>query len=229
MSASIVPHLVAKDYRLMRRVVSSFAVVSVAGIVLLSLLFGRVPNWVLYNFGFLLLVSPAATCGIVVLMKTNVFEREKATQPFIMSLPVTVGEFTRAKLWVNLPIFCGFWAAVAAVGFYFAFGRGLFPLGAVPFVTMVFAGGFLAYCCILAVSLVFQSLGITILAITLFEIATSGSLYAAAYTPQIGRYIWGAEPVWNATAVGVVVAQVLAAVAVLGVSLVVRGRRRDFV
>ncbi len=229
MSASIVPQLVAKDFRLMRRVVATFALVSLVFIALLAALYGRVPNWVMFNFGFILLVSPAGTCGIVVLMKTNVFEKEKATQPFIMSLPVTVREFTRAKLWVNLPIFAGFWLLITVVGFYFAFGLHLFPLGAVPFITMVFLGILVAYACILSTSLLSQSLGVTILAITLFEVASSAYLYAAAYSEPIRSHILGPVMVWNPTAIAIVAAQILVVLSVLSATLLIQNGKRDFI
>ena len=229
MSPSIVPHLVAKDLRLNSRIILAFVLVSLVFIAILSLIWGHVPMAVMANFGFILLVGPAGTCGIVVLMKTNVVEKEKSTQAFIMSLPITVREFTRAKLWVNLPVFGLFWAAITAVGFHFAFGRGLLPLGAVPFVTMVFLGGFVAYTGILAVSLLSQSLGITVLCIALFEVATSGYLWTVVFLEPIAHNILGAEAVWNPTAIAIVVVQVLVAVSVIGVTLLVQNTKRDFI
>ena len=229
MSQSIVPQLVGKDLRLMSPIILGFVVVSAVFIAILSLICGHVPVPVVANLGFIMVIGPAATCGIVVLMKTNVFEKEKSTQPFIMSLPITVKEFTRAKLLVNLPVFGLFWAAVSAVGFYFAFGRGLFPLGAVPFVTMVFLGGFVAYTCILAVSLIFQSMPITVLMIALFEVATSGYLWTVVFLKPIAQHVWGPQPVWNATAMAIVAAQVLVAVSVIVATSLIQNTKRDFI
>ncbi len=229
MTTSVVSHLVAKDLRLNSRIILAFCLVSLAFVAILSLLWDHVPFAVLANFGFILLVGPAGTCGIVVLMKTNVLEKEKSTQAFIMSLPITVREFTRAKLWVNLPVFGLFWAAITAAGFYFAFGRGLFPLGAVPFVTMVFLGGFVAYSCILAVSLLSQSLGITVLCIALFEAATSGYLWIVVFLKPIAQHIWDKQPVWNETAIAIVAAQVLVAVSAIAVTVLIQNTKRDFI
>ena len=229
MSASIVSQLVAKDYRLMRRVIATFAVVSVVCMAALYGVRGHVPNWVLLNVGFVMLLGPVGTCSIVVLMKTNVFEKEKSTQPFIMSLPVTVKEFTRAKLLVNVPIFAAFWAVVTAVGFYFAFGLGLFPLGAVPFVTMIFLGVFVAYACILSTSLLTQSLGITILAITLFEMASSAYLTGIAWLGPIAQHITGPVPVWNTAAIAIVAAQVCVIAGVLTATALIQSTKRDFI
>ena len=228
MSASIVPQLVRKDVRIMRGTILSHAIVSLVAIALLWLLIGRIPHVVVLNLGLILVVGPAATCGIVLLIKTNVFEKEKSTQPFILSLPVTVREFTRAKLLVNLLVFTVFWLVATGAGFYFAFGLDLLPPGAIPFVTMVFVGVFVAYACILGVSLAYQSLGITVLSITLFEMATSGYLWAIAFLEPIREYVFGSAAVWNATAVAIVGTQLLAVVAVIGATLLVQSRKRDF-
>lgn len=229
MSGSIVPQLVRKDLRLISRILLIFGLFSAGCIGILNLLWGRVPAVVMSNLGFILLIGPAATCGIVVLMKTNVAEKEKSTQAFIMSLPVTVKEFTRAKLWVNLPIFVLFWASISAAGFHFAFGRGRLPLGAAPFFTMVFLGGFVAYACILSVSLLSQSLSVTVLSIAIFEIGTSAYLWAVAFLPPIAQNILGPQAVWNPAAIAVVAAQALVAVAAITGTLWIQTLKRDFI
>ncbi|ESQ87079.1 hypothetical protein ABAC460_21150 [Asticcacaulis sp. AC460] len=229
MSASIVPQLVLKDFRLHRSIILVFALVVLLSAGLVSFLIGRIPDWVALNLGFILLLGPAATCGIVLLMKSNVFEKEKSTQAFIMSLPVTVREFTKAKLLLNLPVFGLFWLAVSAAGFYFAFGRGLFPLGAVPFVTMVFLGVLLSYTCILSTSLVSQSLGLTVLSIALFEMVTSAYLWTIAYLEGTRRYIWGSQIVWTPMFLAIVAAQILAAAGVIAITLHLQNRKRDFI
>jgi len=229
MSASIVPQLVKKDFRLMRGTILSFAVLSLVCIGILAFAHGRMPDWVLYNLGFVLLVSPAGTCGIVILMKTNVFEKEKSTQPFIMSLPVTVREFTAAKLLINLPVFMAFWTAVSAVGFYFAFGLGLFALSTLPFVVMVFLGGFVAYACILAVSLITQSLGITVLSIAIVEMVTSAYLWTIAYLDPVTHHVYGPTVVWSPEAIAIIAAQAGVAVLAIAATLLIQNTRRDFI
>ncbi|MEO7691515.1 MAG: ABC-2 transporter permease [Sphingomonas sp.] len=229
MSASIVPQLVRKDFRLMSRTIAMFGLVSLVCIGILAALYGHVPTWMLLNMGFLLLVSPVGTCGIVILMKTNVFEKEKSTQPFIMSLPVTVKEFTRAKLLVNLPLFAAPWLVISAIGFYFAFGLGLFPLSTVPFAAMVFLGGFLAYTVILCVSLMFQSLGITVLTIAIVEMGTSGYLSTIAYLDPIAHHVAGSQIVWNSAAIAIAGAQIGVAILLIVATMFIQNMKRDFI
>lgn len=229
MSQSIVSHLVKKDFLIMRKTILHFCWVVVAGIVAISFLFGRVPNWVFVNLAFTFLIVPAFTCSIVMMMRTNVSEKEKSTQLFIMSLPVTVKEFTLAKLLVNLPLFFVFWMVGCAVAFYFAFGLGVFPKGTLPFITMIFLGVMLAYVCSFSVSLISQSLGITVLAMSLFELATPVYLWTIAYWEPIGSHVYAANMVWNSAAIGIVSTQILSVILVVFATWRIQLKKKDFI
>ena len=229
MTTSIIPQLVKKDLLIMRKMILVCCLICITSIGVLSLLYGDIPDFVFANVGFTALIAPAAVCGIILLMKTNVDEKEKSTQIFIMTLPVTVKEFTLAKLLVNLPVFSAIWIVVTAVAVYFCFGLGLFPLGTVPFITMVFLGVFVAYTCILSVSLLCQSLQMTILAIMFFEIGTSAYLWVIAYFDPISNYIYGPGAVWNTAAMAIVTLQLLVAVSAIVVTVFIQNGKRDFI
>ena len=229
MTASIVPQLVRKDILLWRRLIMVFYGVSLGCIAVLGALYGRIPDRVMVSVGSTLLIAPVGTLGMVLLTQTNVFEKAKSTQAFIMSLPVTVREFTLAKVLVNVPVFGALWLVTTGTAFWFAFGLDLMPLGTLPATTMVFLGVFAAYVCILGVSLLSQSLGITILAIMFFEMGTSAYLWAIVYLDPISRHVYGPVPVWNTTAIGIVAMQILVIVAVTVATLTIQNRKRDFI
>ncbi|WP_189419051.1 hypothetical protein [Cellvibrio zantedeschiae] len=229
MSTSIIPQLVIKDLLITRKIILIFCAINILFIAIVGVLFGRVPNWAFVNLAFVLLVAPLFTCGMVLVFRTIVMEKVKATQPFIMSLPVTVKEFTAAKLWVNLPIFCALWVLSCGVTFYFAFWLGVFPYGTLPFVTMIFLGALLAYICILSASLIFQSHGITIISILLFELATSAYLWILVYLKPIANHIYGPVSVWNSTAITVIASQIFAAIFVILMTIYIQNKKRDFI
>lgn len=229
MNSSIIPQLVRKDFLMMRKTIVIFCLVSLTAIGVTGLLVGRVPNWVLVNIAFILLLAPIATCGIVVLMKTIVAEKEKSTQLFIMSLPVTAKEFTLSKLLVNLPVFGTLWLAVSGVAFYFAVGLGLFPAGTVPFIIMILLGVLVAYVGILSVSFLFQSQSITILSICIFELGTVAYLWVIAFLDPIANHVYGPDMVWNLTAITIVSTQVLVIIAALLMTLHLQNKKRDFI
>lgn len=213
---------------MMRKMLLVFTVMTFAAIVVISLLFGRVPNWAFANLAFTLLIAPVATCAMLLLMKTIVLEKQKSTQLFIMSLPVSVKEFTTAKLLVNLPVFTLFWLVITSVAFYYAFERGILPYGAVPFVVMVFVGILIAYIGTLSTGLLFQSYGGTIFAMFFFELGTPAYLWIISYLDSIAIYKYGAVSVWNSTAVSIVVTQIFVAVVMLWVTVYVQNKKRDF-
>ena len=229
MTNVIIPQLVRKDLLIWRKLILIFYAVSLTTIGLVGVLYGRIPDRVLLNIGFTLLITPVGTLGIVLMIQTNVFEKVKSTQPFIMSLPLTVREFTLAKLLVNVPVFGALWLVTTGTAFWFAFGLALLPLGAVPMVTMTFLGVFVAYIYILAVSLLSQSLGITIIGIMVFEVGTSAYLWVIVLLDPISRNVWGSIPVWNPTAIGIVTLQVFLAVAAVFAIPVFQNRKRDFI
>lgn len=229
MNQSIVPQLVCKDLSLMRGMILIFAGVILASIAIVGALVGRVPDWLLVNFGFTFLMGPAVACGIVLVIMTVVMEKEKSTQPFILSLPATVREFTRAKLWVNVPVFTLFWLVASGAAIYFAFGHALLPMGALPLVTMIFLGVFIANIGILATGLLSQSMGWTKLSIPVLEMGTSAYLWTIAYLDPINRHISGPVAVWDATSIGIVAGQGAVAVIVLLMTISVQTTRRDFI
>jgi len=229
MRATIIPQLVRKDLLITRRAIIIFCLVCLASLITISLLFGHIPNWVFFNLGFTLLIIPACSCGIFLAMKTIVMEKEKSTQSFIMSLPVTVREFTLAKLLVNLPVFGVLWLLISGVAFYFCFGLGVFPYGAVPFITMIFAGIFVAYTGILCASLLFQSMAVTILTVMTTELGTAAYLWIVAYLEPIKSHVYGSEMMWNSTAISIVGAQVLVAAVALLMTWYIQSKKRDFI
>jgi len=229
MSHSIIPLLMKKDFLMTQKMIFIFCVVTLACIVIISMLFGRIPNVVFFNLGITLLIAPAGTCGIVLLMKTIVLEKQKSTQLFIMSLPVTVKEFTLSKLLLNLPVFTAFWLVITGVAFYFAFGLGLFPYGTVPFITMIFLGILVAYIGILSAALIYQSYGITVIASLCFEMGTPAYLWIIAYLEPINRHVYDPHMVWNPTAIIIVATQIFVACTMLLITWHLQTQKRDFI
>jgi len=229
MSNSIIFQLARKDFLIMRKTIMIFCLVNLIAILIVSSLFGRLPGWAFINLGFTLLISPAFTCAIVVLMRTIVMEKEKSTQIFIMSLPVTVKEFTLAKLLINLPLFFALWLMITGVAFYFAFGLGIFPHGSIPFITMIFLGIFVAYISTLCAGLIYQSISVTILAMCGFELGTPAYLWIIAFWEPINSHVYGPHMVWNSTAITIVATQIFSAISMVLMTIYIQHKKQDFI
>lgn len=229
MSESIVLALVKKDFHMVRKTIINFSLISILCIAAIVLMFGKVPNWVFVNLAFTLLIAPPFTCAIVILMRTNVLEKEKSTQVFIMTLPVTVKEFTTGKILVNIPLFFISWVMICAIAFYFSFGLNIFPQGTIPLITMIFLGVLLAYIATFSVSLTSQSLGITVLFMCLFELGTPVYLWIIAFLEPINSHLHAPQAVWNATALSIVALQILSVAFILWNTWKIQTKKIDFI
>jgi len=227
MNIPLIYQLVLKDLRLWRRLILIFAAAAIGCVGLLALLYDRIPQSVFMNLGLTLVLTPLGTLGIVLLIQTCVFEKAKSTQKFIMSLPVTATDFAVSKLLVNIPIFAVGWLALVAVACSFVYQKGVLPVGSVPYVTMIFFGVFVAYLGILCVSLLCQTLGLTIISIMVFEVLTSAYLWLLTLVPSIGGYLYGKTVVWNAASWMVILVQVAVGVAFVAGTLMIKCRQRD--
>ncbi|RYY03753.1 MAG: hypothetical protein EOO53_07620 [Gammaproteobacteria bacterium] len=229
MSNSIIAQLVKKDFLMTRNTIFIFCLITLASVAAIYMIFGHVPEVVFLNLGFTLLIAPAITCAIVLLMKTIVMEKQKSTQLFIMSLPLSIREFTTAKLLLNLPVFTIFWLGITAVAFYFSFGLGLFPYGSVPFITMIFLGIFVAYVVILSIAILYQSYGVTVITMLCAELGTPAYLWVIAYSEPINSHVYESHMVWNSPAITIVATQILLIILVPLMAWHIQNKKRDFV
>jgi MFS family permease len=229
MKHSIISQLVKKDLLIMRKTIFTLCVASLVFAGITGLLFGRIPHWAFINLAFILLMAPAVTCGLVLITKTIVMEKEKSTQLFIMSLPVTVKEFTLSKLLVNVPIFFTLWLLGSSLAFYFAFGLGFFPFGTLPFLSILFLGILVAYIGILCMSFVFQSHGVTAISNLIFSMGTAAYLWIIVYLDPIEMHIYGQVSLWNSTAISIVATQMMVALAAVLITWNIQTKKRDFI
>lgn len=181
------------------------------------------------NLGFSILMTAVAGCGVHCLMKTVIDEKVKLTQPFIMSLPITITEFSTAKLALNLIVFSTIWLPACTVCFVMGFGEDRLPPGSIPVMSFVLVGIFLAYTTALCVCVVTQTYGYAILAIIIGNFITVFYLWGIVYWEPIGTYVWGTEVVWNSTAISIIAAQVLAIISLLPTTVFIQSRKTDFI
>ena len=225
MSDSLVTRLVLKDIHLMRIPIVWYWL---GGILAVSIVvIGGEP---LGLAGFILFVAALAAAGIHAIMATVVEERREQTLPFIMSLPITVKEYTSAKLIANLIMFLSVWITLSAVGFVVTFaGNAGQPDGLIPFATILLVSILVAYIFILAVAIVSESIGYSIAAIVVGNLGTQIFLWFVADLHAIRSVMGGAQAVWTATAVGILTVQAVSIVLLIVATYLLQARKKDFV
>jgi len=218
MKTSIVPGLVRKDVRLLLTPALAWWLGGLGAVALMA--FGP------FLLGMILFVTCLAGAGFHVAVQSTVEERREGALVFLMSLPVTPGQYVAAKLLANLAVFTPLWLTLSGASLI-VFAPGGMAHGAFPFVVIVLVGIFLAFVVVLATSLVSGNLGAAIAAIVGANIATQLFLWWLVDLPSVRAVMQGEEVVWNTALVRALVGQLLAIVALLGASLSVCSRRRD--
>lgn len=178
---------------------------------------------------FIVFITAMYGAAIHPIMQTVVMERQDKVLAFVMSLPVSVRQYTTAKLIANLAVFTMVWGALSiaflAVGFA---GEGGIPDGAIPFATIILLTIFLAYTFILAVGLVGESVGFCTAAIGVASV--SAHLFANWIVdhPGLAPYLSADNATWTSGAIQVLTLQVLLIVGLIVATYFLQARKQDF-
>ena len=96
--------LIQKDWYLQRFVILGYSLAGLVALVLVNL-----PDQTWANIGNLLLISVLIAFGFHLAVGNIITERSQHTLPFIMSLPVSVREYTLGKILANSLIYLVPW------------------------------------------------------------------------------------------------------------------------
>ena len=222
MTASIVPQLIRKDLRLMKIPTLLWWCGGLLSVI--ALMAGAS-----FLVCFIFFVTAMAGAGMHAVMQTVVEERRDKVLPFVMSLPITVREYTTAKIAANLAIFLPVWLTLSAMSYViFVDAEEGMARGKLPFVTIVLVGILLAYTVVLATSLITESIGWSITAMVGANILTQSFLWWAVDLEGIRSLLESDVVVWSATAWTILIAQVAIIVALILLTHALQARKTDF-
>lgn len=222
MNYAMVKRLVLKDWYLQRWVILA----SLAG-VMATLGIIATGARVAFLLGLILLIMVIISVGAQMAIATIVMERKEQTLPFAMTLPISYREYTASKIWGNLLIFLVPWLTMVlgSVGLllWSPSSRGLIPYAAIMSTEIL-----LSTCLILAVALITESQGWAVAAIMVGNIAVNGLGYVFAHIAGIAKGMWGPTIQWSGEASAVLLAEFATIGLLLGVTLFVQAKKKDF-
>ncbi len=224
MTNSIIWQLILKDWHLMRSYIllywfGGFAAVGI------TVLAGDVGDLI----GMILFICALAGAGIHAIFETIINEKKEQNLPFVMSLPVTVREYTIAKIAFNLGIFLSVWLTLSAASYLIFVGDNALPAGTIPFITIILFAVLLAYALMLSVCLVWSTMTPSMIAIMVGNIGTQAYLWWLASLYPIRSVIGGNVAVWNTTTVSVLAIQAALVVVMLVATVLLQYRKKDFI
>ncbi len=223
MTASIIPQLVRKDLHIMRTSILWWWAGGAAAI-LIAVLSSQT-----FIFSMILFIACMMGAGVHMVIRTVIEERREQTLAFIMSLPITVKEYTSAKLIANLAVFLSVWLTLSGASFALFIGSDGLPVGAIPFVTIVLVGIFLGNTLVLSTSLITESMGWAIGSTVVANLGNQIFLRWVADLPGISSVIGGNVAAWNQTVIIVIAGQLIATIVLIALAYVLQVRKTDFI
>lgn len=223
MNHSLIPRLIWKDIEM----TWPFPVVAtVAGCGALALFY--------FGSNALALAGIVAFFVVLVILGTMpmqliVNERKKQTLAFVMSLPVSAGQYGTAKLASSLGMFVVPWLMLIGIAFSLVVGRSDTPNGIIPLALVLVLLPLIGFLLTTSVAIVSESETRSIITMAAVNISYSFVWLVVTAFPGMTRDAANAVPVWNETILSVLAGEVGLVAIVLALTLYLQSRKRDFV
>jgi ABC-2 type transport system permease protein len=225
MKCSVVGRLILKDWWLN----SPMIILSIVGgvIALMILQLGGATPFVLGSvFFFIALIF----CASLVPGSNIVNERKKQTLPFLMSLPISSVQYGTAKLVSTVGMFLVPWLILVGAALWFINVRHALPGGVIPMALILALLPFVGFCISTGVALIAESEGSSIAATA----AVNSSYWFVWYIlstrfPTLGRDWTAREAIWSPAVLNILGGECALIVLILGLTLYLQSRKRDFV
>lgn len=156
-------------------------------------------------------------------------ERKKQTLAFLMSLPVTAGQYGLSKLASSLGMFVVPWLLLVGLALTLIVSRGDIPNGLIPLAFVLMLLPVVGFLLMMSVALVSESETRSVVTMAAVNISYSFVWIGISTTPGLTRDAGSPAPVWNQTILLALGTQAVVIVAILALTLFLQSRKRDFV
>ncbi len=154
MNYTLVQQLILKDWHFQRPIIT---VALASGALSVGLI--AIPGTAWFATGGILLITVMLVLGSVLVSGTTISERTSKTLPFVMALPITMREYSLAKILGNLLIFLVPWSALLLTAVAVILLQPALPDGLIGFAVITLVELLVNFCLVLTVGLVSESQG----------------------------------------------------------------------
>ena len=223
MSNSIVRTLVAKDLGINGLPLTLYGVIGVVAMVLLN-----TKNEAAFYVGFILLLGAVIAPGTHMVVSTIMYERKPAVLPFILSLPVSYMDYTKAKFLTNAIAFMVPWVLLISASVLTILLAPQIPDGLLPAACIILVELMMGFFILLAVALVLESEAWSVATMVLVNSTISLVMYFVFGFDEISRYTETDQIVWNSTALTLLGVELLIVAVSIALLFYLQSRKRDF-
>jgi len=224
MSSSVIWALVLKDWRLHRTLIA----LSIAcGAIALAIF--QVKSEIAFLLGAVWFFIALIVLGSVLPGSNVINERKKQNLAFLMSLPVSATQYAMAKLVSTLGLFLIPWTTLVIAASTLILSRPETPNGIIPVMLILFGLPLVGFCIIAGAALIGETEGWNMAATLVCNSWYGIGWYLIIRNPAINGNLKSPVPVWNSPVLTILGGEVAAIVLMLGITICVQSRKRDFV
>jgi ABC-2 type transport system permease protein len=221
--STVTRKLVAKELYVNRWLMVSATVAGVASVLFASL--GKLA----FNIGMLTWLTTIVAVGVMFAVFGIQNERKEHSLLFILSLPLSIPEYVRAKQLGLALCFLIPWAISSAAAVIFVLVHPDVPDGLLPFLTLLCLFMLTNFSLLLCGALHATSEAMTSGVIIVTNMAVTLFMFVVAAMPGIHQRMWSPTPDWNSTFWTVLTVELVTLALAFTLPFFVAARRRDFI
>ncbi len=169
-------------------------------------------------------------CVLGSILPKNIYdERKHQTMAFIMSLPVSAIEYSIAKIISTIGIFLLFWLTMVGVAATMILTRKEIPDGLIPLMLVLSSLVLLGFVLICSVGMVKENENWATAIVILVNLCYSLGWFLLIRIPEVGRSAFRAKIVWNPILVTTLGIEFTLIALLLGLTVFLQTRKRDFI
>jgi hypothetical protein len=223
MSRSLVRHLIVKDFQMHRATIIFTIIAGVAGLAILQL---KGLAGVLGIIGFF---TTLILLGSMIPNASILKERKGHNVAFLMSLPISMVEYTTAKLLASFAMFMIPWLVLGGAALSLVLERRDIPHGIIPIMLILFTAPLVGFCMLTAVALVGESEGWVMASMVAVNVGYSFCWPLIVSNAELSRGWESPTPIWNPTVLSVLGSEFSAIAVILAITFYLQSRKKDFV
>lgn len=214
--------LVAKELYVNRWFIAGGALSGVASMLIAAL--GKTG----FNVGALTWLTTIIATGVMLALYGIMNERKEHSLEFVLSLPLSISQYVRAKMLGLTASFLVVWLIASAAALLLVFCKADVPDGLAVYVVLLCVFMLANFAVVLCGALHAQSEALTSAVIIVTNMGVSIFMFTVGPLPEIDKNMWAPSPVWSNT-FWVVFGCELAVLAIaFALPFAFAARRRDF-
>jgi ABC-type Na+ efflux pump permease subunit len=219
---TVLRKLVAKDLYINRWFIAGGALAAVLSAAIAG--FGKTA----FNVGSLSWLTTIIATAVMLAIYGVMYERKEQSLQFVLSLPLSIKDYVRAKIIGVTACFLLVWAPGSAAALILIFANDRVPDGIAPYTVLLCFFMLANFAVVMCGSIHARTEALTTGTIIATNMSLSIFMFTIAPLSEIGPYMWRPKPFWSSTFWIVLGCELVVLVVALALPFFFAARRRNF-